>query len=442
MRNGLRAGMLVGSAALLAMSGTNASAASVEAREASGPGYHCTMCGDPLGLFVTYTAAAGETNQVTFTLDSGRVLVSDASAPVTLAPVQPFSAMVACVTIDPHTVSCPTPTGGVTALLGDGDDTATVGPGPMTASLSGGAGDDVLTGGDGDDQLDGGDGSDHLSGGSGDDTFLGAELSGSADVLDGGPGTNTVTYRGQRDGVRLDLAARAATGAGIGSDQLAGVEHAAGGEGDDTLLGDGAANVLTGDEGDDVVRGRGGDDTLSGDTRDAILVPGRDTVDGGPGDDRIDLARGDVDEDDIEGDVIVRRDGLADRIACGPGADVVTFADRLDVLPVDCDRVSPGESSSFVTLPAVRAGRRSVAVSVTSMSGRGLLRTSGAHPTALSSPAAALSLTEDPRVVTFRLTAAGRRRAATGRPTTVQLTGLRDQYGAGRSPLTIRLGRL
>ena len=65
------------------------------------------------------------------------------------------------------------PTGGVTAVGGDGDDTLTGSVGSDT--LDGGAGDDQLKSGRGADTLDGGEGNDTIQGGMGDDVIYGGE---------------------------------------------------------------------------------------------------------------------------------------------------------------------------------------------------------------------------------------------------------------------------
>ena len=122
------------------------------------------------------------------------------------------------------------PTGGVTAVGGDGDDILKGSVG--TDTLTGGAGDDLLNSGRGADTLDGGEGNDTLSGGMGDDVIYGGEgndaLGGGQqdDFLDGGAGDDVLS-------------------GGAGSDTLDG------GAGDDVLDGGARSDVLTGGDGSD-----------------------------------------------------------------------------------------------------------------------------------------------------------------------------------------------
>jgi VCBS repeat-containing protein len=101
--------------------------------------------------------------------------------------------------------------GSNTITVGGGTDTITVGNGSNTIvagggadtihagnggnSISAGAGNDVITTGNGNDTINGGAGSDHISAGGGNDivTYNMSENVGSADVYDGGSGTDTLT---------------------------------------------------------------------------------------------------------------------------------------------------------------------------------------------------------------------------------------------------------
>jgi hypothetical protein len=112
-----------------------------------------------------------------------------------------------------------------------------------------------------------------------------------------------------------------------------------GGPGADTLsTGDGADNVGGGD-GNDTVAGGAGNDAVDG-------GPGTDSLDGGPGDDRL-----------------TTRDGVADRVTCGEGADQVD-ADSVDELAGDCEGVqrttvappADGVGGDDTVPPRVRAG--------------------------------------------------------------------------------------
>jgi RTX calcium-binding nonapeptide repeat (4 copies)/Thrombospondin type 3 repeat len=87
------------------------------------------------------------------------------------------------------------------------------------------------------------------------------------------------------------------------------------GPGADRITNGGAADELSGGEGNDTLDGGGGDDVIAGDQ-------GSDAIGGGAGADRI-----------------AARDGEADDVNCGEGADTVE-ADTLDRVAADCESVS------------------------------------------------------------------------------------------------------
>ncbi|WP_445150958.1 MopE-related protein [Baekduia sp. Peel2402] len=191
--------------------------------------------------------------------------------------------------------------------LGPGDDTIAAAPTlpiGMHAEIYGGSGrdtlrgadgsNDILLGGDGDDLLDGGFGDDTIDGGAGDDVIT-ANLG--ADVYRGGPGIDQLTYATYTAPVAVTIGAGANDGqVGESDDVGADVERVDGGSGGDALS------------------GAGGPDQLYG-------GPGADTLDGGGGSD---LLVGGAD-----GDVINARDGAADLVSCGDGADSAVL-DQLD----------------------------------------------------------------------------------------------------------------
>jgi Ca2+-binding RTX toxin-like protein len=155
--------------------------------------------------------------------------------------------------------------------------------------LIGRDGNDALDGDGGNDEIFGGLGTDTLLGGAGDDVLHGGL---GQDILDGGEGRDTASYKWVEpdgidgafiasvfEGVTVDLSVGLATGA-FGTDILGRIENVVGSAGDDTLIGDGEANLLSGGDGDDTLNGAGGDDVL-------ITGAGMDTVDGGTGDDQI-----------------------------------------------------------------------------------------------------------------------------------------------------------
>lgn len=212
------------------------------------------------------------------------------------------------------------------ALMGGtGADVLIGGTGPDY--VEGGADADVLDGGPGADELLGGDGRDQLtfadspSGvrvslstreahGWGTDYVEGIEnvlgsshpdvLLGSADIpneLQGGPGNDIlggrrgadelsgqagrdrVTFAGEYDSVRINLASGEAIEFGGARDELSSIEDATGSTENDRLTGSGGANRLSGGRGNDRIRGGAGNDRLEGNG-------GQDTIQPGPGDDR------------------------------------------------------------------------------------------------------------------------------------------------------------
>lgn len=175
--------------------------------------------------------------------------------------------------------------------------------------ICGRGGDDVLVGRGGADILDGAGGRDVLKGGAGADVLTGSRgddlLSGGAgaDQLEGGAGTDTVTYAGTSAAVTADFDRAADDGAKNEKDRITSTENLVGGSGDDTLTGDGKANMLTGGPGADSLTGEGGTDTLIGTRGDDSLSGGpeadslsggaaNDTLIGGTGTDRIDGGTG------------------------------------------------------------------------------------------------------------------------------------------------------
>ena len=179
--------------------------------------------------------------------------------------------------------------------------------------LFGSGANDTLTGGDGNDLLVGGAGTDAMSGGTGDDTYvvdtaesvtelagegtdtvassvtytLGANVenliitsssngvNGTGNTLDnvitsgagnntlnGGAGNDTVSYSTATAGVTVSLASGSNQNTGgAGNDTLSNFENLTGSAFNDTLIGDGNANVLTGGASNDTLNGGAGNDT-------------------------------------------------------------------------------------------------------------------------------------------------------------------------------------
>ncbi len=147
---------------------------------------------------------------------------------------------------------------------GDGADSLYGGLGHDT--LNGGAGSDVLYGGDDNDVLYGGDDNDSLYGGLGHDTLAGGA---GADTLDGGEGADTADYSESTSWVRVSLGlSTGQTGGGSGNhalgDVLTGIENVTGSAYNDSIIGDGNANLLSGLAGADTLVSGAGADTLDG----------------------------------------------------------------------------------------------------------------------------------------------------------------------------------
>ena len=164
------------------------------------------------------------------------------------------------------TVTFSTRTGVISAdadgAAGDDTDGDTVGA--DVENLSGGSNSDTLTGNDQENTLRGGPGTgnDTLSGLGEDDEFFGGtgENTGpdGADIFSAGAqgsDGDTVTYESRTD----DITARIGLATGTDSDNIqTTIDNLLGGEGDDTLTGDGDPNDLRGNGGNDTVAGGAG----------------------------------------------------------------------------------------------------------------------------------------------------------------------------------------
>ena len=191
-----------------------------------------------------------------------------------------------------------------------------------------GAGDDVVIGDTGNDSIngeagadivDGGPGRDVVAGGDGDDVVLAGNTingaaDGGADSVSGGPGIDSasVTATGPAPalagiGVTVTLDDIANDGiVGEGDNYRSDIENVvSNGGGNDTLTGSAAINVLTTGDGNDSITGGAGNDILTS---------------------------------NAGNDSIQARDGYADRVACGKGADTA-IVDTLDQLSPDCETV-------------------------------------------------------------------------------------------------------
>src|SRR3954452_11390836 len=116
---------------------------------------------------------------------------------------------------------------------------------------------------------------DVLNGLEGDDTLIGGQ---GADHLDGGIGTDTATYIASVQSVSINLLFNTASGGDAQGDTFVGVENISGSNFADSILADGANNVLSGNGGNDTLRGLAGNDTLIG-GQGADLLEGDNGID-------------------------------------------------------------------------------------------------------------------------------------------------------------------
>lgn len=133
--------------------------------------------------------------------------------------------------------------------------------------IRGDVGDDVLNGAGGDDLLFGGNGNDRLIGGSGNNG------------LNGGSGIDIADYSTAPIAVKINLATSSSANGQGGIDVLTEIEAIIGSDYADTLIGNGADNILSGGLGSDYLIGQGGNDRLIGG------AGSPNTLQGGTGDD-------------------------------------------------------------------------------------------------------------------------------------------------------------
>src|SRR5204862_3661932 len=98
-----------------------------------------------------------------------------------------------------------------------------------------------------------------------------------ADILNGGPGTDKVSFAHSTTNVTINLTTGVHTHDAAG-DTFISIEQIEGTPFADTLIGDSGNNQFFGMAGDDRLEGRDGDDALEG-------GPGADQLIGGPGED-------------------------------------------------------------------------------------------------------------------------------------------------------------
>jgi Ca2+-binding RTX toxin-like protein len=169
-----------------------------------------------------------------------------------------------CVTPDGVANDGPDLNGTLAGCQSEGDNVAT-----DVESIAGGSGDDLLVGGVGPGTVSGNGGNDIVSGGN--DT--------AADTINGGSGTDTVTYAERGAGVDVSLDGVDNDGQGAEGDNVLNVENVIGGGGADTIVGNASVNRLNGGGGADDVNGGGNNDVLVAGADGDDLVGGAGTGD-------------------------------------------------------------------------------------------------------------------------------------------------------------------
>ena len=203
--------------------------------------------------------------------------------------------------------------------------------------ITGAAAGETLDGGLGDDELNGAGGSDIINGGAGNDLISGGA---GLDTLDGGAGVDTVDYSGTTTAYDVNMVTGVTTLAG---ETAINFENIRIGDGDNVIVGTGAANNIQTNGGDDTIyAGLGNDTVFAGD--------GNDTVEGGDGDDTIyggsggDHIFGNDGNDTLEGGASI------DDIRGGAGNDTINGGDGTDYLYGDDgdDTINGGAGNDII----------------------------------------------------------------------------------------------
>jgi Ca2+-binding RTX toxin-like protein len=255
----------------------------------------------------------------------------------------------------------------------DGDDVLHGGPG-NDGEVFGGDGNDQLTGDDGDDKIRGGAGNDTEDGGTGNDTLGEADADAGADDVRGGPGFDQLDLDAHASGAAILLDDVANDGVpGEGDNFHSDVEKVYGTRGNDTYAGTAGNDVVNGNSGNDTLSGAGGNDELTGSSDADTLFggDGNDTLYGGEGDDRVDGGPGldslfgDYSGCSVYGcaggnDQLFARDGQADALNCGAGADSAQV-DTIDTVAKDGFQLCESVDAAAVAAPGPAPGTPPVA---------------------------------------------------------------------------------
>src|SRR3954447_27041424 len=206
----------------------------------------------PASSTLVYSAAPGEANQLSITLNDDVFTVDD------VVPVAPGVHCARGAPGDPTRVRCTDVVDpDVEASLGDRDDIAAIDPGDAFARVDAGPGNDRVRAGEvkgrsGTDLIQGTD----LAGGPGNDVEFADPANGGVgtrffqgtvpdgdDVLIGSDADDGVSYAGRTDGVRVSLDGRVDDGAPGERDDLRNIEDVTGSKEADVLTGDGGPNL-------------------------------------------------------------------------------------------------------------------------------------------------------------------------------------------------------
>jgi len=168
-------------------------------------------------------------------------------------------------------------------------------------------------------------------GGGGDDLIIGNAV---VNVLNGGAGFDTVSYRGALSGVAIQASTARGTGGDAAGDRYISIEAYEGSNFGDVLMGGNAADNLSGLGGDDVITGGNGNDTLDGGAgNDAIDGGnGNDVLSGGDGNDTIDGGNNDDVLNGGEGNDTLNGGNQNDVLNGGAGNDTLNGGNQNDVL--------------------------------------------------------------------------------------------------------------
>ncbi|TAF12622.1 MAG: hypothetical protein EAZ74_06925, partial [Alphaproteobacteria bacterium] len=135
----------------------------------------------------------------------------------------------------------------------------------------GGSNNDTITGSDASNEITSGSGDDVVNAGGGDDLIVGGDGAGN-DTYNGGTGIDTIKYTSAKSGITINLSATsnqakstlAGDKAGIGIDQLSGIENIIAGNYDDLIIGNSSVNHIEAGSGNDTIDGGSGTDILIG----------------------------------------------------------------------------------------------------------------------------------------------------------------------------------